>query len=237
MSPAAPPRPVDTAVDPAVEAGPEPTGGLRARKKYRTRQDLRRAALALVAERGLDAVTTDEIAAAAGVSPRTFFNYFTSKEECLVGNDPALAESLAGELVARPADESPLEALRAVFLDYTAGATMDHEMWRQRLAVIDANPSLLPALHGSSAGMERRLTQAVAERLGTDPVSDPYPALVVSAASVATRTAMQHCGACGFTRPLPEVIDELFDSLAQGLPVPVSPARPATPRSARSAQP
>src|SRR5690554_6857914 len=89
----------------AASASTPPSAGaddgtqLRERKKRATRRALQLAGLTLVAERGLDAVTTEEIAAAAGVSQRTLFNYFTSKEEVLVGHDPDLVERLAARLL------------------------------------------------------------------------------------------------------------------------------------------
>ena len=83
----------------------EPPVSLRERKKLATRRLLRRAALDLVAERGLVNVTIEDIAEAADVSPRTFFNYFPSKEAALFGGDPDRAATLRE----RVANEAPGE--------------------------------------------------------------------------------------------------------------------------------
>lgn len=194
--------------------------GLRERKKRATRRALRAAALRLVAEHGLDAVTTDQVAAAADVSPRTFFNYFTSKEDALVGNDPDLPGALVRELAERPAGEEVLDSLRAVFVSYAETVSIDQEMWRLRKQVIDANPGLVGALLGASAELERTLTVAVAERIGADPLVDLYPALVVNVATAAARTALQHCGADALGRRFADALSEAFDALATGLPAP-----------------
>jgi len=199
-----------------------PDEGLRARKKRATRRALRLAALSLVAEHGLAGVTVEEIAAAADVSSRTFFNYFTGKEDALVGSDPDLAPSLAREITARPAHETPLEALRAVFVHYCETVLIDEKIWRLRLKVIADHPVLLPSLLGVSAELERTLTAAVAARTGTDPDRNLYPSLVVNVAVAASRTALQVCGAGGFTRPLADMVSDVFDALVAGLPAPAA---------------
>src|SRR5215471_14390542 len=95
----------------------EPRPSLRERKKLATRRALRRVTLDLVAERGFSHVTVEDIAAAADVSPRTFFNYFPTKEAALFGADPDRITALR-ERVARLAPGEPaLAALRLVMVD------------------------------------------------------------------------------------------------------------------------
>src|SRR5487761_670767 len=92
----------------------EPPVSLRERKKLATRRLLRRAALDLVAQRGLANVTVEDIAEAAEVSPRTFFNYFPSKEAVLFGGDPDRAAELREGIVSEAPGKPALDALRVV---------------------------------------------------------------------------------------------------------------------------
>lgn len=88
--------------------------GLQERRKAETKRALSCAALRLARELGPDGVTVEAIAEAAGVSPRTFFNYFASKDNAIVGVTPTEASELVGDLVDRTDDEPPLVALRAM---------------------------------------------------------------------------------------------------------------------------
>lgn len=214
------PSPDDTDDPAAPSEAPPEAMGLRERKKWRTRRTLQRAALTLVAERGLEHVTTDDIAAAAEVSPRTFFNYFIGKEDALVGTDAEAPARLNAALAARPAGEPPLAAVRAVCVALAEEITDSGDLWQLRLRVVEANPSLAPALIGSLGRNDRALAGAVGDRMGLDPDQDPYPYLLASVASAAMRAALQHYRMIGFTRPLTEVLTETFDSISAGLPAP-----------------
>lgn len=214
----APPAASGTSSGSAAPSTEDP--GLRERKKRATRRALRLAGLELVAERGLDAVTTEEIAAAAGVSPRTFFNYFTGKEDALVGNDPELLPRLLAGLAARPADEPVLDWLRAAFLSYARDVVIDRDLWRLRMRVVEQNPPLRAAMVGATAELERRLAVLVAERLGLDPAEHPYPRLAANLAVAAARAALLHVGSGRPGRELADVLAESFDAIAAGLPAP-----------------
>src|SRR6202167_3155347 len=91
-----------------------PPASLRERKKLATRRELRRVALRLIAERGFSNVTVEEIAEAANVSPRTFFNYFPSKEAALFGADPELAAATRDAIVHQTPGEPVVTVLGSI---------------------------------------------------------------------------------------------------------------------------
>src|ERR1700737_686425 len=99
---------------PRLHADPPPdppAAGMRERKKGRTRETIVRVALQLFEEKGFEGSTVEEIAAAADISPRTFFRYFTSKEDVVfLGQDEENAMII--ELFrTRPPDETTLDSL------------------------------------------------------------------------------------------------------------------------------
>ena len=199
------------------------TPGLRERKKRATRHALHEAALRLVAERGLDAVSVDEIADRVDVSPRTFFNYFPSKVDAILGLDSDAPRQQAEALLARPADESPVQALRAVARTQAAEMAEDTELWPLRLTVIDAHPALLAHLAAAFGEAEKTLAGAIAERTGTQAGVDVHPTLLAGVAGVALRTSLHRWLASDFTASLPDLLDEAWDALAAGLPAPPRP--------------
>jgi AcrR family transcriptional regulator len=196
------------------------TTGLRERKKLATRLALHESALRLVAERGLDAVSVDDIAERADVSPRTFFNYFASKVDAVVGLDPAAPRRSCDAFTRRPASETPVEALRAVHRETATEMAREPELWPLRMQVIDAHPVLVQQLIASFAESERMLAEAIAERTGTRVGVDVYPTLLASVQACVMRTALHRWLGTDFTASLPALVDEGWDALAAGLPAP-----------------
>lgn len=190
------------------------------RKKRQTRNALIDAALRLVAERGIDGVTVEDISNAADVSPRTFFNYFSSKEEALTWHDPQIDQRVLQRLGASPADMDTLTALRAALAPEIAAVEAQREQWFLRMAVLERTPSLLPRLLVSGVTSGRLLAEALAARLGVDINAHVYPRLVAAVADAAVRSAVEVWGATGGARPLTELAEEALDLAARGLPEP-----------------
>jgi len=160
-------------------------------------------------------VTVEDIADQAGVSPRTFFNYFGCKEEAIVGADPTLLAIMAERVAARPEDEEPVAALLGVL---TEGDESDLvERWTTRARLVAGNPELIPQYVAGVFAMERALTGAIAIRMGVDPVKDPHPRLVVAAAVAALRSTFEWWEANGRPRPLVDALRDAFDGLSSGL--------------------
>jgi AcrR family transcriptional regulator len=191
--------------------------GLRERKKAETHQALATAALHLADELGPERVTVEAIADAAGVSPRTFFNYFSSKEDAIVGIPPAQSSALLADLLARPGDEPPLDALRAVLLAAVERLQAGGEDWVIRHRLIRKHHSLAVTRATWFAEVERRMTEEIARRTGLDPRLDVYPALVVSATIGALRVAIDAWQERARVGALEALIDDAFDVLAHGL--------------------
>jgi len=115
------------------------TSPVRERKKRDTWRLIHTAALRLMLERGFDAVSIDDIVAAAGVSRRTFFNYFAGKESVVFDPDPDDPQLWTELMAARPAGEPLWESLRELLLDYTT-ATGERMVLQRR--VREASPEL-----------------------------------------------------------------------------------------------
>ena len=194
--------------------------GLRERKKADTRTALATATLRLAVDRGWEHVTVEAITDAAGVSYRTFFNHFSTKEEALLVPAGDEQVRLSARLRAQPADTPVLDAVRAVLREEMAALDADPGALRDRMTVVLGNPSLLPRLVEMGAADERELALAVAERTGQDAGTDLYPGLLAAVLSAAVRVSVWRWHVQGGATPLTALVDEALDALAAGLPAP-----------------
>jgi AcrR family transcriptional regulator len=192
-------------------------GGLRERKKAETRRALQSAAVRLADQLGPDGVTVEAIAAAADVSPRTFFNYFPSKEDAMAGVTPAHSSELLADLVDRPLDEPPLVALRAASQGAADRLEATADEWMLRRSLFQRYPTLAVRHAAGFTEVERGLVEEIARRTSRDPDRDTYPALVVAAALGAIRVALAVWIEQQQSQPLVALLDEAFDHLSYGL--------------------
>ncbi|MFD9699793.1 TetR/AcrR family transcriptional regulator [Lentzea sp. NPDC059081] len=194
----------------------QPGESLRDRKKRRTRAALERATVRLSAERGYDHVTVEEIAAEADVSMRTFFNYFASKDEALIGADPEMGPRVAGRVLAAADGVTPFDAYRqAVLAEITDELDSARDLWLLRKEVLTQRPDLLLRAFASSAESEQQLAAAVARRAGL-PESHAYPRLLVAAGSAAFRCAVTRWAADD-TLALGDLVGEALEMFGTGL--------------------
>lgn len=185
--------------------------GRREQNKLKTRRAIRDAALDLALENGLERLTVELIARNAGISPRTFFNYFASKEDALVTEAAEGAEQVRTLLLSRPAAESPMRALHSAIIDsdYYGSIPPDRERLLSRQRMTQENPSLMAHQLGKIAIAERTFAMALAERMDADPDQDLIPELLAAMAVSIIRVAMRRWVAED-DRPLYELIDMAF---------------------------
>jgi AcrR family transcriptional regulator len=201
--------------------------GLRERKKQETRIALSWAAVRLCAQRGVDNVRVEDIAAEAGVSLRTFRNYFSSKGEAIAARHVDRALRIAEELRARPATESlweavinAVEAQFALGLGGTAGERVPDRRWVEGVRLMVSEPALQGEFARAGMIAQAKLAEAVADRTGTDVARDVYPQLVAATVNAACTVAIDHWMRADPPVAIAVLLRDVLNQLAAGLPVP-----------------
>ncbi|MFB9311235.1 AcrR family transcriptional regulator [Agromyces hippuratus] len=190
------------------------TGGVREQRRERTRRDLTRYARRLTVERGLSGFTVEELCELVGVSRRTFFNYFHSKDDAVVGHrDDTLDEQALTDFVnARPSgcsgisptllDDLVALAIASIPFDDDPG---DDEPNPD--LIVEREPQLLPKFIREGAELERTLTGVIAVREGIEP-DDPRAAMAVQLIGTLVRRSATVYFSPGNTTPFSALLVE-----------------------------
>ncbi len=199
-------------------AGP----GLRERKKQQTREALSWAAVRLAVERGFGNVLVEDIAAEAGVSPRTYNNYFSSKAEAIAWRHLDRARRTADLLRERPPDEPLWESITTAVLaqagDDSAGPEPE---WIAGVRLMLSEPGLQGEYLKAAMAADRECAVAIAERTGTD-ARDMYPQLVAAAIGAAIQVANDQWLRADPPVPLPPLLRDALSQVAGGLAAPTT---------------
>ncbi|WP_223359896.1 TetR family transcriptional regulator [Leifsonia sp. ZF2019] len=220
----------------APDSALDPELGLRERKRIATRRAIQLAALTLTSERGYDGVTVDEISHAANVSPRTFFNYFPSKEAAIIGELPELpGEDDVERFVAAGPEEPILHGMTLLLIAAIDGGDLGEaaqsapgeaaatlqEMHTLRRALLKDNPELFAQRMASMHTFEEALSAVVQRRLAhDDPALAEDEEALHQRARLVTYVAfagMRHAWSCwadhGGVEPLADRLRASFDQL------------------------
>lgn len=190
---------------------------LATRRRDFTRHEVARCAMSLFDRDGYDAVTIDDIAAASGISVRTFFRYFPAKEHVVLHEHDVAHHRLIRALERRPPTEGPVTALRHAFVESATVLPADRELTLQYGRVRAQSPSLSARSDGVTMIANRGVISLVAGRMGVDAAEDSGAETVVVAMSAVASAAFRRWvedGGAGSPAP---IIAEALDLLIRGL--------------------
>jgi AcrR family transcriptional regulator len=210
------------------------SSGLRERKKLATRQALGMAAMRLAIERGLDNVLVEDIAEAAGVSARTFNNYFASKYEAICALQQDRAVRIGEALLARPAGEPLWDSVTQAVLSQFGPALQNEgpagqppRDWIAGLRLVVTTPALIGEYLKVQGLAQYHLAAAIAQRLGTSTETDMFPRIMAGAVSAAIQVAMERWLHSDPPVSLAPLLRESLRELAEGMRA-VLPSPPPT---------
>jgi AcrR family transcriptional regulator len=188
---------------------PEPAS-MAERKRQVVREELGGAALRLLAINGFECTTIDQIVAAAGVSRRTFFRYFKSKEDVIIVFLGDLGKFVLEALAARPAEEPPGAAIRAALSVIVDGFSEDPAKSVALTNLMIGTPALRARYLDRQAELQAGLAVELARRSGTDPATDPRSDLTAAVALKAFDVTLARWAAGGGTEDFGTILDESF---------------------------
>jgi len=182
--------------------------GTRERKRRETLARIAQTGLNLFAERGYDATTLEAIAEASGISPRTFFYYFKTKDEVLqYWQGTGFAEAIAPALLAQPRDKPPLPAVRDTLISLMTSYQNEKSLTVDR--IYNSSEMLRVRKQGFYLQMEQTVFAALCERC-PGPEHQARLRMIAMVAIGALRLAMEARRNDTQTRPIAAYLIESF---------------------------
>ncbi|MEV6824857.1 TetR/AcrR family transcriptional regulator [Amycolatopsis sp. NPDC051102] len=188
---------------------------LRERKKREARRALAQAALRLTLERGLENVRVEDIANEVGVSPRTFNNYFSSKEQAVCAVVVDRHEGMREALLARPPGEPLWESVKHAVLEQYSREGEPDRAYVARIRELMGQLALRGEFLRAHATVEQVLAETIAKRVAG--VDHLLCRLMASSVESAVRVAFVNWFTSEGEQLLP-VLERLLDELAAGIP-------------------
>ncbi|OJT19005.1 hypothetical protein BO221_36405 [Archangium sp. Cb G35] len=205
------------------EPSPAP-GSLQERKQRLVRANIAELAVVPLIEHGFDAVTIDDLAKAAGISKRTFFRYFATKEEVVTWEFDETGTALLAAFRLRPRDEQPLVSLRFAMDLIIDRLSSDPERARALMRLIHRTPALRGRFLVTQDHWREQFTSAIAERLPGGPRTPMLARLTATVSMAAVDAAMMAWAESG-DRDIGTVVDEAFEALATVVKAATHPAQ------------
>jgi AcrR family transcriptional regulator len=161
--------------------------GLRERTRRAVRAELADVAIGLFVRQGFDDTTVEDVARAAGMTKRSFFRYFPTKEDVVFDGIDLTGEKVVADIAARPAEEDPWDSLRQVLRAWQEEIHAGEQVLAT-LRLIEATPALVGRLHQRRAEWRRRVSDALRSRPGAG--IDAYTADLLTNAATAVLDAV-----------------------------------------------
>jgi len=193
------------------------TTAINERKRQAVRSYLSEVALRLLTDRDFESVTVDEIAAAAGLSRRSFFRYFASKEDVVFQFLDQMAERLRDAIVAWPPGESPLAAVHAALRPRVAAYVADADRTLALVRLLQRSPALRARELESRQRLHELVAEAIARRLGLDHHADLRPRLLAGIALVPFDVAITRWVEGRPGEDVHAILDEAIEALGREL--------------------
>lgn len=195
--------------------GAAPAEGVRERKRRETLYRIAEVGQRLFLTKGYDGTTLDEIAVAAGISRRTFFSYFKSKDDIIFFWIEADSTNLLNALLKTSPDVQPLDAVRDVMVKHIARYTSEQMIAVDKLML--SSETLLARKQGHYARQEQELFDTLVQ-VWRQPDRRPALRMVAMVAVGALRIALQNWREqTGQRKPAAKFLNDAFDSLKSEL--------------------